>query len=116
MNIVVIGGGASGLMAAGTAAENGHTVTVIEKNNRPARKLLITGKGRCNLTNMCDNDEFFNSVVHNPRFLYGALSRFSAQDTYDFFENLGVELKVERGSRVIPVSDRAMDDVDALCN
>ena len=116
MNIVVIGGGASGLMAAGTAAENGHTVTVIEKNNRPARKLLITGKGRCNLTNMCDNDEFFNSVVHNPRFLYGALSRFSAQDTYDFFENLGVELKIERGNRVFPVSDRAMDVVDALCN
>ena len=116
MNIVVIGGGASGLMAAGTAAENGHTVTVIEKNNRPARKLLITGKGRCNLTNMCDNDEFFNSVVHNPRFLYGALSRFSAQDTYDFFENLGVELKIERGNRVFPVCDRAMDVVDALCN
>ena len=116
MNVVVIGGGASGLMAAGTAAENGHTVTVIEKNNRPARKLLITGKGRCNLTNMCENDEFFNSVVHNPRFLYGALSRFSSQDTFDFFENLGVELKVERGNRVFPVSDRAMDVVDALCN
>ncbi len=114
MNVVVIGGGASGLIAAGTAANNGHNVTVIEKNNRPARKLLITGKGRCNLTNMCDVREFLDMVVHNSRFLYGAVSRFTPQDTYDFFESLGVSLKVERGNRVFPASDRAMDVVDAL--
>ena len=114
MKVVVIGGGASGLIAAGTAAENGHYVTVIEKNMRPARKLLITGKGRCNLTNMCDTGELLNSVVHNSRFLYAAFSRFTPQDTFDFFENLGVRLKVERGNRVFPESDKAMDIVDAL--
>lgn len=114
MNVVVIGGGASGLMAAGTAAEKGHTVTVVEKNSRPARKLLITGKGRCNVTNMCGIDEMLNSVVHNPRFLYGAFSRFMPQDTVEFFENLGVKLKVERGNRVFPQSDKAVDIVDAL--
>lgn len=114
MNVVVIGGGASGLVAAGTAAENGHKVTVIEKNNRPARKLLITGKGRCNVTNMCDERELFDAVVHNPRFLYSAFSRFTPQDTYDFFDSLGVKLKIERGNRVFPQSDRAMDVVDAL--
>lgn len=114
MNVVVIGGGASGLMAAGTAAEKGHTVTVVEKNSRPARKLLITGKGRCNVTNMCGIDEMLNSIVHNPRFLYGAFSRFTPQDTVDFFENLGVKLKVERGNRVFPQSDKAVDIVDAL--
>lgn len=114
MNVVVIGGGASGLMAAGTAAEKGHTVTVVEKNSRPARKLLITGKGRCNVTNMCGIDEMLNSIVHNPRFLYGAFSRFTPKDTVDFFENLGVKLKVERGNRVFPQSDKAVDIVDAL--
>ncbi len=114
MNVVVLGGGASGLIAAGTAAENGHKVTVIEKNNRPARKLLITGKGRCNVTNMCDERELFDAVVHNPRFLYSAFSRFTPQDTYDFFDYLGVKLKIERGNRVFPQSDRAMDIVDAL--
>ena len=114
MKVVVIGGGASGLIAAGTAAENGHDVTVIEKNMRPARKLLITGKGRCNVTNMCDTDELLSSVVHNSRFLYAAFSRFTSRDTFDFFENLGVKLKVERGNRVFPESDKAMDIVDAL--
>ncbi len=114
MNVVVIGGGASGLMAAGTAAEKGHSVTVIEKNARPARKLLITGKGRCNVTNMCDVSEAMESVVHNSRFLYGAFSRFTPQDTFDFFENLGLKLKVERGNRVFPLSDKAVDVVDTL--
>lgn len=114
MKVVVVGAGASGLMAAGTAAENGHDVLIVERNSRPARKLLITGKGRCNLTNYCSNDQLRGAVVRNPRFLYGAFSRFSAQDTMDFFENLGVQLKVERGNRVFPVSDKSCDIADAL--
>lgn len=114
MKVVVVGAGASGLMAAGTAAENGHDVLIVERNSRPARKLLITGKGRCNLTNYCSNDQLRGAVIRNPRFLYGAFSRFSAQDTMDFFENLGVQLKVERGNRVFPVSDKSCDIADAL--
>lgn len=114
MKVVVVGAGASGLMAAGTAAENGHDVLIVERNSRPARKLLITGKGRCNLTNYCSNDQLRGAVIRNPRFLYGAFSRFSAQDTMYFFENLGVQLKVERGNRVFPVSDKSCDIADAL--
>ncbi len=114
MKVVVVGAGASGLMAAGTAAENGHDVSIVERNSRPARKLLITGKGRCNLTNYCSNDQLRGAVIRNPRFLYGAFSRFSAQDTMDFFENSGVQLKVERGNRVFPVSDKSCDIADAL--
>lgn len=114
MKVVVVGAGAAGLMAAGTAAENGNDVLIVERNSRPARKLLITGKGRCNLTNCCSTDQLRSAVVRNPRFLYGAFSRFSAQDTMDFFENLGVQLKVERGNRVFPVSDNSCDIADAL--
>ena len=114
VTVAVIGGGASGLMAAGTAAEAGADVTLFERNEKVGRKLAITGKGRCNLTNNCDVGEFLRHVPRNPRFLYAALSSFSPSDTMEFFESLGVPLKTERGRRVFPVSDRAYDIVDAL--
>ncbi len=112
--IVVIGAGAAGLMAAGQAARRGRSVLMIDKNDRPARKVMITGKGRCNVTNDCDNETFLKNIRSNPRFLYSAIAGFSTADTMEFFENLGVRLKTERGNRVFPVSDRAADIVDAL--
>lgn len=112
--IVVIGGGAAGMTAAIAAARFGAAVTILEKNDRPGRKLRITGKGRCNLTNRCDRDTFFANIPENARFLYAAWNRFSTSDTEAFFEELGVPLKVERGNRVFPVSDCATDVVDAL--
>jgi len=115
-DIVIIGGGAAGLMAAAVAAREGKKVTIIEKNPRPARKLMITGKGRCNVTNNCDLDTLIANIPKNPRFLYSALSAFSSHDTMEFFENAGVPLKTERGNRVFPVSDKAVDIVDALVN
>ena len=114
--IAVIGGGAAGLMAAYAAASYGNEVTVFEKNNRPARKVMITGKGRCNVTNTCDRDTFLNNVIRGKRFLFSALSAFSTEDTMNFFEQNGVPLKTERGNRVFPVSDKAVDIVDALIN
>ena len=113
-SIAVIGGGAAGLMAAGVAYENGASVTVFEKNQKLGRKIAITGKGRCNVTNNCSETEFLNNVVTNPRFLYSAVSAFSPSDVMDFFESRKVPLKTERGNRVFPVSDRAYDIVDAL--
>lgn len=113
--IVVIGGGAAGLMAAHTAATLGAEVILLERNGVCGKKLRITGKGRCNVTNDCTLEEFLASVPSNPRFLYSALNRLSPQDTMAFFEGEGVPLKVERGRRVFPVSDRAQDIVDALC-
>ena len=115
MDLIVIGGGAAGLMAAGTAAQRGLSVTLFERNEKLARKVAITGKGRCNVTNACPllNDLIANAPV-NGRFLYGAFSRFTTDDTMDFFEGMGVPLKIERGNRVFPVSDRALDIVDAL--
>lgn len=117
-NIVIIGGGAAGLMAAVSAAEKNKNcnITVIEKNSRPARKVMITGKGRCNITNNCDIDTLISSIPKNPRFLYSAFSAFSPQDVMTFFENAGVPLKTERGNRVFPQSDKAVDIVDALVN
>lgn len=112
--LTVIGGGAAGMMAAGTAAGMGINVTVIERNDRPGRKLMITGKGRCNVTNSCDTDGLMANIPINGRFLYSAFSKFSTIDTMEFFENLGVPLKVERGNRVFPKSDKAVDIVDAL--
>ena len=114
MRVVVIGGGAAGLMAAATAAANGHSVNVIEKKERPARKILVTGKGRCNVTNNSSTDTLMANIPVNGRFLYSAFSAFSSADTMEYFENLGVPLKTERGSRVFPVSDKAMDIADAL--
>ena len=112
--VVVVGGGAAGMMAAIAAAENGAEVTLFERNDRMGKKLRITGKGRCNVTNDCDLNEFLTNVPTNPRFLYTALSRFSTEDTKAFFEGLGVPLKTERGNRVFPVSDNAVDIVLAL--
>ncbi len=113
-HVAVIGGGAAGLMAAISAAEAGAEVTLFERNDRLGKKLRITGKGRCNVTNDCDLNEFLSNVPTNPRFLYTALSRFSTEDTKSFFEEAGVPLKTERGKRVFPVSDKAGDIVAAL--
>ncbi len=113
--VIVIGAGAAGMMAAGTAAENGHSVTLIEKNNTYGKKLLITGKGRCNLTNACDSvNELLKNVVTNPRFLYSAFYGFDNFKTIEFFEALSVKTKVERGNRVFPQSDKSKDIADAL--
>ncbi len=114
-DVIVIGGGPAGLIAAGKAAERGLTVTVLERNPRPARKLMITGKGRCNVTNACTLvNELMDAIPGNARFLYGAFSRFMPYDTMELFENQGVALKIERGNRVFPESDKAVDIVDAL--
>ncbi len=119
-SIVIIGGGAAGLKAAISAAckykDGGADITVVEKNNRPARKVMITGKGRCNVCNNCDIDTLIANIPRNPRFLYSAFSAFTPQDTMTFFESVGVPLKTERGNRVFPVSDKAVDIVDALVN
>lgn len=112
--IAVIGGGAAGLMAAGCAARAGARVLLFESNPKVGRKIYITGKGRCNVTNCCDVPQVLANVPVNPRFLYSALGQFSPQDAMAFFESLGVPLKVERGNRVFPVSDKAADIVDAL--
>ena len=114
IRVAVIGGGAAGMMAALTAAENGAQVTLYERMGRLGRKLRITGKGRCNVTNDCETNEFLSNVMTNPRFLYTALNRFSTADTKDFFESRGVPLKTERGKRVFPLSDQAADIVAAL--
>ena len=113
--VIVVGAGAAGLMAAGTAGERGFDVLLIERNDKVARKVMITGKGRCNVTNNCNliNDLIAN-VPTNGRFLYGAFSKFMPSDTIEFFEDMGVSLKVERGNRVFPVSDKAVEIVDAL--
>lgn len=114
-DVLVIGGGAAGCMAAGFAAKNGRSVLLAEKNDRIGRKIMITGKGRCNVTNACSLlNELIENVPTNGRFLYGAFSRFMPFDTIDFFEELGVPLKIERGNRVFPQSDKAVDIVDAL--
>ena len=114
MRVIVIGAGAAGLMAAGQAAAAGARVTVLEKNERPGKKLLITGKGRCNITNMEDMPDFINYIPGNGQFLYSSLSKFSNYDMVGFINDLGVETKVERGGRVFPVSDKAADVVNAL--
>lgn len=113
--IIIIGGGAAGLIASATAAKRGEDVTVIEKNSRPARKVMITGKGRCNVTNACfDLDDLINNVVTNKRFMYSAFSSFMPYDTIALIEEMGVPTKIERGNRVFPESDKAVDIVDAL--
>ena len=112
--VVVIGAGASGLTAAYYAALNNNQVTVIEKNEKPARKLMITGKGRCNVTNNCSFDALIANTPGNGKFLYSAFSQFGSDKTMELFEKLGVPLKTERGNRVFPISDKASDIVDAL--
>jgi len=111
---IIIGGGAGGLMAGIFSAENGNNTIIVEKNKRPGRKLYITGKGRCNVCNNCDERTVIANTPTNGKFLYSALSNFSPSDTISFFEKHGCPLKTERGSRVFPVSDRAGDIVDTL--
>lgn len=113
--VLVIGGGAAGLMAAGTAAKNGSEVILLERNEKVGRKVMVTGKGRCNVTNNCTQlNDLIAAVPVNGRFLYSAFSRFMPSDTIDFFESMRVPLKTERGNRVFPQSDKASDIVDAL--
>ena len=111
---IVIGGGAAGMMAAIAAAEQGAAVTLLERNQKVGRKLYITGKGRCNVTNCCSAEEVLRSTVCNGKFLYSTMDRFPPEKTMAFFEALGVKLKVERGNRVFPASDKAVDIIDAL--
>lgn len=113
-NIVVIGGGAAGMMAAICAAQSGGRVCLMERNTKLGRKLYITGKGRCNLTNHCPSEEVLANTPRNSRFLYGAMTRTSPAWVEEFFTSLGVALKVERGNRVFPASDHAADVIDAL--
>ena len=112
--VVIIGGGAAGLMAAGAAVRQGHRVTVLEHTEKPGQKILVTGKGRCNVTNDCTAEEFLHHVRTNPRFWYSSLGAFPPAKTMELFESLGVELKVERGRRVFPVSDKAEEIRQAL--
>ena len=114
MKVLVVGGGAAGLMAAGAALRQGHEVTVLEHMEKPAQKILVTGKGRCNVTNDCTAEEFLHHVRTNPRFLFSSLGAFPPAGTMELFESLGVELKVERGRRVFPVSDKAEEIRQAL--
>lgn len=112
--VIVIGGGAAGMMAAIAAAQKGHQVLLLEKNEKLGKKIYITGKGRCNLTNACETQELFDSVVSNPRFLYSAIYGFDNAAVQDFFEKRGCPLKVERGNRVFPVSDHSSDIIRTL--
>ncbi|MBO5888562.1 MAG: NAD(P)/FAD-dependent oxidoreductase [Clostridia bacterium] len=114
MNVIVIGGGASGMVASYFSKKNGNDVTLIEKNEKLGKKLYITGKGRCNLTNDCDVETFLNNVVTNPKFLLSSIYGFTPEDTMNFFESLGLTLKTERGNRVFPVSDKSSDVIKVL--
>ena len=113
-NIAVIGGGAAGMMAAYAAAKSGAQVTLYEKNEKLGKKIYITGKGRCNVTNDCSRDVFFDQVVTNPKFLYSAFETFDNQAVMQLLEQAGCPLKTERGNRVFPQSDKAADIIDAL--
>ena len=112
--VLIIGGGAAGMMAAAFAAKNGNRVEVFEKNEKLGKKLFITGKGRCNITNAADLEDFFSAVTSNPKFLYSAFYSFTNEQVISFFEELGVKTKVERGGRVFPVSDHSSDVIQAL--
>lgn len=114
MDVIVVGGGAAGMMAAAQAALCGANVTLIEKNEKTGKKIYITGKGRCNVTSNCGNTEFLENVVKNPRFLYSAINSFNAEDLQKYIEANGTALKVERGNRVFPVSDKSSDIIKAL--
>lgn len=112
--VAVIGGGAAGMLAAIAAAEHGHQVQLFEKNEKLGKKIYITGKGRCNVTNACDTEELFAAVVHNPKFLYSSFYSFTNQDMMELVERNGCPLKTERGGRVFPVSDKSSDVIRAL--
>lgn len=113
-NVSVVGGGAAGMFAAIWAARSGHKVTLFERNEKLGKKLFITGKGRCNITNNCEVEELFKQVVTNSKFLYSSFYSFTNQDMIDFLENLGLQTKVERGNRVFPKSDKSSDVIGAL--
>ena len=113
-NIAVIGAGAAGMMSAILIAEQGHSVTVFEQNERIGKKLYITGKGRCNFTNACSRDNFLSSVISNPRFLYSAYDTMDSEAVIDFFERHGMKTKIERGNRAFPASDKSADVIDTL--
>lgn len=114
MNTIIIGGGAAGCFAALFSTRNGNAATIIEPNEKLGKKLSITGKGRCNITNNCDLDTLMKNIPRNPSFLYSAFSRYGTESCMEFIESLGVPLKTERGNRVFPVSDKAWDIVNAL--
>ena len=111
---IVIGGGAAGMMAAFAAAGNGIDVELLEKNEKLGKKIYITGKGRCNVTNDCEPDTFFSNVVSNPKFLYSAFYSFAPTQMIDLLQENGCPLKVERGNRVFPVSDHSSDVIKTL--
>lgn len=113
-NVIVVGGGAAGMMAAVFAARNGQNVQLLEKNEKLGKKLFITGKGRCNITNAADIEDLFTAVTSNPKFLYSGFYSFTNQQVIDFFEELGVKTKIERGERVFPVSDHSSDVIAAF--
>lgn len=114
MKVGVIGGGAAGMIAAYFSAVNGNEVVLIEKNEKLGKKIYITGKGRCNLTNLCEPDDFLQNVVTNPKFVYASIYGFTPQETVDFFNGLGLKTKVERGNRVFPESDKSSDVIKTL--
>ena len=116
MKTIVIGGGAAGLIAAYFSAKKGDKTILIEKNEKLGKKIFITGKGRCNVTNLCEPQDFLNSVVNNARFLSGAIYGFTPRDMMDLLEENGLPLKVERGNRVFPVSDKSSDVIKTLAN
>lgn len=113
-HVIVVGGGAAGMFAAIAAAKNGHQVTLYEKNEKLGKKIFITGKGRCNITNAADMEELFDAVVTNSKFLYSSFYGYTNQNVIDFFEDAGVPVKIERGNRVFPVSDHSSDVIRAL--
>ena len=114
MKSIVIGAGASGLVASYFLAKKGEEVLLIEQNEKLGKKLYITGKGRCNITNACDVDTFLNNVVSNPKFLLSSIYGFTPDDTIKFFESLGLTVKIERGNRVFPASDKSSDVIKTL--
>ena len=113
-NVVITGGGPAGMMAAITAARRGFKVTLVEKNEKLGKKLFITGKGRCNITNAGDSEDLFNSIVTNRKFMFSSFNGFSNYDTLGFFDELGLHIKIERGNRVFPESDHSSDVIGAL--
>ena len=113
-NVIIVGGGAAGMMAAIFAARNGQNVTLLEKNEKLGKKIFITGKGRCNITNASEIEDLFSAVISNPKFLYSGFYSFTNDQVIHFFEELGVATKIERGNRVFPVSDHSSDVIAAL--
>ena len=113
-HVVIVGGGAAGLLAAYAVKNRADAVTIVDKNKLLARKVRITGKGRCNITNIADRDEMLDNITRNKRFMYSALSKFSNYDIMTLMSDMGVDVKVERGGRVFPESDNAHDVANAL--